>query len=145
MNMFEIPSPYYNPVKAIIQKTYDEHALGTAPWGAEATVAGVACFYTRDCAIGMNIKSDEIKALMDSEKHPDIRNILEDGDNSWLAQAVRLELFGTKQRPPDVVLTVLRYVQSSHDKAARIDNRAYYRGRLDVLCDLYGVLITGRV
>jgi len=143
--MFDIPHPYYNPVKALIQRTYDAHALGSAPWGAVQKEAGVACYYEKNCAVGLSIEDTDLKAEMDKQNSPGIRDILEGDADHWVTRAVRRELFETSEEPPEEVCALLKHVQLSHDKAARLDNRAYYRGRLDLLCDLYGVLITGRL
>jgi len=143
--MLEIPAQYYNQVKRITQATFNEHALGNKPWGMGAPNNDKSCLYRKGCAIGMSLTDAELKSDMDAQNLPGIDAILTNNENLELAEDVRSALFGIIETPPAEVTRFLANLQLSHDKAARLNDRSYYRGRVEMLCHLSHVLISGRL
>lgn len=145
-HLAQIPPRYYNKLRDIAQETFTKHALGKTPWGAEKLPNGLtSCLYTRACAIGLHLSGELADELDSALSTPGVKWLLLGTSErpDWSRRA-RTELFGDEEVPPDVVIDFLEDLQSAHDTAARLDDRSYYRGRLEMLCRHYDILLVGR-
>ncbi len=102
---------YQADADAVVRKTYQEHALGNAPWGT----GKYECSYEAGCAIGLSV-SPELAAKMDSGGIGNLFFLLRD------YQPLQLELFGVFGSPPRAVIHQLVKLQDLHDNFARSPN-----------------------
>lgn len=106
-----IPDSYRESVTRILQKTLDEHGYGSHPWGIGEKGN---CSYVLGCGIGVSMKP-EIAARADSSGNSFISALLGHFDaTGFIAE----DLFGSRELPPEGVVTILKEVQNLHDNLA---------------------------
>lgn len=132
---------------SILQRTYDEHALGARAWGInpEQEKAG-GCSYAAGCSIGLSLKP-KTAARIDDSFDPADYNI---DDILNLDAYLRRELFGTVEALPERCGLFLSQLQFEHDQAAieegktGVSQRARYKDRLISLAEHWGLRLRGR-
>ncbi len=102
---------YKTALANIVRKTYQEHALGDAPWGT----AEYGCSYFAGCAIGISV-SPELAFVMDNNSVNNLLFLLRD------YEPLQLELFGVVGEPPKTVVDQLVRLQGLHDTFATSPN-----------------------
>lgn len=138
--------PHDDLLLGILQRTYDEHAMGDRPWGInpEQEKAG-GCSYKAGCSIGLSL-TPETATRIDGFDPTDynIEDILKlDGD-------LRRELFGTAEALPERCGLFLFQLQFEHDQAAIEEGktggsqRALYKDRLISLAERWGLRLRER-
>lgn len=131
----------------ILQRTYDEHALGGRLWdlNPEQEKAG-GCSYKAGCSIGLSL-TPETATRIDDGFDPTDYNI---DDILKLDADVRCELFGTAEALPERCGLFLSKLQFEHDHAAieegktSVSQRAPYKHRLISLGERWGLRLRER-
>ena len=139
--------PHVDVLLGVLQRTYDEHALGGRPWGVnpEQEEAG-GCSYAAGCAIGLSLKP-KTAARIDNSFDPADNNI---DDILKLDAYLRRELFGTAEALPERCGLFLSQLQFEHDGAAieerktGVSQRARYKDRLISLARRWGLRLSER-